>query len=83
MESEIDLEAVKNLQFDLKNIVSVLRVAYNKLDERAKGDLVIVLGCTGDGKSTMLGSLMYGPKNLEERYKSDTVKVPKIDAKGH
>ena len=30
-------------------------------------DVVLVLGNTGSGKSTMLSSLIYGPDTLEEK----------------
>ena len=49
-----------------KNLVEVLTIAYRKLDNLPREDLVIVLGQTGDGKSTMLASLLYGPQNLCE-----------------
>ena len=70
------------MPFDLKSVVQVLIPAFKELDERSKGDLVIVLGQTGDGKSTMLASLLYGPDKLEEKVLKEVIKIPKIDKSG-
>ena len=57
--------------------------AFKELDERSRGDLVIVLGQTGDGKSTMLASLLYGPDKLEEKVLKETIKIAKLDKNGN
>ena len=82
MEQDINLEEVKKLPFELRYIVKVLELAFKAIDERSKGDLVIVLGQTGDGKSTMLASLMYGAGALEEVETKQKVMVEKCDNRG-
>lgn len=74
---------VKRMPFELKNIVSVLDRAFAKIDPHCHGDLVLLLGQTGDGKSTMLAALMYGSDKLDEVQIKEPIKIPKIDGKGN
>ena len=50
----------------LYQIVSILKAALIDLENIDGKDLVIVLGNTGCGKSTMLNSLLLGPESLHE-----------------
>lgn len=63
----ISHEDVKKMPHQLFEIVSILNAAQTNLDNINEADLVIVLGNTGCGKSTMLNSLLLGPDFLEER----------------
>ena len=58
-------EDVKSLPFQLHEIVCILNAAQYNLENVVDGDLVIVLGNTGCGKSTMLNSILLGPDSLE------------------
>lgn len=45
-------------------MVEYLKSAKEHMEFLQDGDIVLVLGNTGCGKSTMLSSLVYGPENL-------------------
>ena len=45
-------------------MVEYLQMAKEQLDILRDGNVVLVLGNTGCGKSTMLSSLVYGTENL-------------------
>jgi len=47
--------------------VDLLEEAIEALKILKDEDVVLVLGNTGSGKSTMLSSLIYGPDTLEEK----------------
>lgn len=49
---------------NLNDMVEYLRSAKEHMDFLQDGDIVLVLGNTGCGKSTMLSSLVYGSENL-------------------
>ena len=49
---------------NLNDMVDCLRSAKEHLEFLQDGVVVLVLGNTGCGKSTMLSSLVYGPQNL-------------------
>ena len=57
----IDKEKVKKLGCNLKNIYRVLQVAFKRLDPAKGANLVVAVGNTGCGKSTMLTSILFGP----------------------
>ena len=59
------------MPFRLYEIVSILKAALIDLEKIEDKDVIIVLGNTGCGKSTMLNSLLLGPDSLEET----TIKV--------
>ena len=50
----------------MSNIVIVLREVFDRLDvkELRDKDLVLAIGNTGSGKSTIFSSLVFGPENL-------------------
>ena len=49
---------------NLKDIVLKLKIFKKKLSVLKQGNIVLVIGNTGSGKSTMLSSLIYGPQSL-------------------
>ena len=49
---------------NLKDIVLKLRMFKKKLSVLKQGNIVLVIGNTGSGKSTMLSSLIHGPQSL-------------------
>jgi len=56
-----DIEKEPNLY----TVANVLQVAFQSLQAIDGEDLLITLGNTGCGKSTMLSSLLFGPESLE------------------
>ena len=58
-------EYVKNLSLSLENIVKVSEEAFKKISHLKNFDLLLALGNTGCGKSTMITSLVFGHENLE------------------
>ena len=65
----IDKEEIKSLRFNLSNIVIVLREVFKRLDVKdlKEKDLVLAIGNTGSGKSTMFSALVFGPEKLHEQ----------------
>ena len=61
---EMVKEDVKALPLDLFTIVSVLKTAFEHLKQIDNKELIIALGNTGCGKSTMLTSIIFGPDAL-------------------
>ena len=49
----------------MDNLVMILEEAYPKLDVVDDANLILAIGVTGGGKSTMLTSLVFGPQALE------------------
>lgn len=63
----------------LGNLVKVLKEAFKVLDQNQieKADIILAVGNTGCGKSTILNSLVFGPdslqlKKIEEQYQVQT-----------
>ena len=56
------------MRFNLSNIVVVLREVFNRMDikDLKERDLILAIGNTGSGKSTMFSSLVFGPDQLQE-----------------
>ena len=48
----------------LKSIYDVLVVAFESLGVAKDANLVVAIGNTGSGKSTMLSSIIYGTESL-------------------
>ena len=63
----IDKEKVKRLKCNLRNIYRVLSAAFKQLSPAHGADLVVAVGNTGCGKSTMLTSVLFGADALEKR----------------
>lgn len=60
----IDSEDIKKMHLTLPNLVKCVQHLIQKVKQVEDLDIVIVLGDTGSGKSTMLNSLVFGPKSL-------------------
>ena len=56
-----------NMKLTLDNLVKCLERAFNeiKIEQYANQNLVMAIGNTGCGKSTMLSSLLFGPESLK------------------
>ncbi len=61
------------------DMVEYLRHAKESLSNLKDGNVVLVLGNTGCGKSTMLSSLVYGPENLYETKDPNNPRVKIIE----
>ena len=63
-------ESISSLPLTLENLMNVLKQAYEYLDNvglsknASQNNLIVAIGNTGCGKSTMLTSLVYGPESL-------------------
>ena len=55
---------VKKIKADLSNLTAVLNEAFKKLSQAKDKNIVVAIGNSAAGKSTMLTSLIYGPENL-------------------
>lgn len=64
----INKEQISTLRFNISNIVIVLREVFKRLDvkELKEKDLILAIGNTGSGKSTMFSALVFGPDKLKE-----------------
>ena len=65
-------DGIKDIELNLQNLIEVTEAIYAKLEEqniKSLGDKTIVLslGSTGCGKSTMFASLVHGPEALETK----------------
>ena len=58
-------ENVKKMDVSLTSLVNVLTEGFKCLKDIKDQNLIIVIGNTGCGKSTMLSSLLNGPESLE------------------
>lgn len=58
-------EDVEKLHCNLSNIANVVREAFESLDAIDDHDLILAIGNTGCGKSTMLSSILFGTESLE------------------
>ena len=59
----------------LENIVLILEQVFKKIDGLQDKDLVIMLGNSGDGKTTALSSLVHGPDALQEKTVTELMKI--------
>ena len=60
-------ENVIQRELSLVSIVEVLREGFKALERIRDANVVLVIGNTGSGKSTMLSSLLRGPDALEKK----------------
>ena len=63
-EMRIDKETLKNKECTLVNLAMALKLVFDELEAAEGADLVLAIGNTGCGKSTMLTSIVYGPGHL-------------------
>lgn len=72
---------MKKLKCNLLNIYRVLQVAFEKLEPAKDANLVVAVGNTGCGKSTMLSSILFGSDSLERKQIAVEKVVMKRDRK--
>lgn len=59
----LDKESVLKLEPSLDNIISICQAGLQNLNKIKDKDLLLILGNTGSGKSTLMSSLAFGPDN--------------------
>jgi predicted GTPase len=72
----LDKENVLKMHCNLENIVIILEEAFKFLQKIEGKNIILAVGNTGCGKSTMLTSLMYGPEALELKKIDYEIKIP-------
>ena len=75
-EDILNKEVIKDMAVTLDNLVLILEEAYKKLTDINHANLILAIGSTGCGKSTMLSSLMFGPDALEMKKTKKEIDVP-------
>lgn len=76
----LDKLYVSGLECNLRNLITILVYAYQKLAKQKKFErLVLTIGDTGSGKSTLNNSLVFGSESLEVKTISETIEVQKPD----
>lgn len=74
-------EVVMKMKCDLKSIYDVCNAAFGTLGAAKDANLVVAIGNTGCGKSTMLSSIIYGTEGLEYKQITEEVKIMKKNFK--
>lgn len=69
-------EVVKKMPMSLDHMVLILEQAYKTLVNINDANLILAVGNTGCGKSTMMTSLMFGPDALEIKRGKKEIEVP-------
>lgn len=64
-DGEFNKSNVLNLQLNLFNLIMCLKVAFKGLQIVQNADIVLAIGNTGAGKSTMLTALVFGSHKLK------------------
>lgn len=72
----LEKENIESLKKSIANIAEVLKAALTKFEEASGKDVILAIGNTGSGKSTMLTSLIYGTDMLAEKKENYYVNVP-------
>ena len=73
-------EMVKAQKFTLRNLTKFLNIAIKGLKQiEGSDDLIMAIGNTGCGKSTLITSLIYGPEALEEKMIEIPIQVVQSD----
>tara|TARA_B110000305_G_C19081281_1_gene466339 strand:- start:99 stop:293 length:195 start_codon:yes stop_codon:yes gene_type:complete len=62
----LEKENIEPLKKQIANIAEVLKTALTKFEDTKDKDIILAIGNTGSGKSTMLTSLIYGTNFLKE-----------------
>jgi ABC-type nitrate/sulfonate/bicarbonate transport system ATPase subunit len=62
----------------LDNMILILEQAFKTLKNVNDGNLILAIGNTGCGKSTMMSSLMFGSEALEIRRELQEIEVPLV-----
>lgn len=74
----LDKEVVKSMAMTLDNMILILEQAFKTLKNVNDGNLILAIGNTGCGKSTMMSSLMFGSEALEIRRELQEIEVPLV-----
>ena len=72
----LNKDVIKDMAVSLDNLVMILEEAYKTLNEVNNSNLILAVGSTGCGKSTMLTSLMFGSEALEMKKSKKEIDVP-------
>ena len=72
---------IQTLKMSIANIAEVLKAALTKYEQAEKKEVIVAVGNTGSGKSTMLTSLIYGTDFLKEDKKPYYIMVPQQGGK--
>ena len=62
----MEKENIEPLKKQIANIAEVLKTALTKFEDTKDKEIILAIGNTGSGKSTMLTSLIYGTNFLKE-----------------
>jgi Tfp pilus assembly pilus retraction ATPase PilT len=76
---KLDKDTLKQMDCNLVNIAMVLKLVFEQLNAADNADLVLAIGNTGCGKSTMLTSIVFGPGHLDEVTKKVPITTIKKD----
>ena len=79
MEDKSDILIKANVikrELSLHSIQEVLTEAFKSLEKIKGANIVLVMGNTGSGKSTMLSSLLKGAEALEMKQITFTIDIP-------
>lgn len=60
-------EEIKKMECNFENLIPLLDLIFETFNMVEGADLLVNVGNTGCGKSTMINSLMFGPNTLEEK----------------
>ena len=66
------------MALSLDNMCLILEQAFKTLVDIDNANLILAVGNTGCGKSTMMTSLMFGTEALEIKKVSQTIEVPLV-----
>ena len=72
----LDKKHIVGLRLTIDNIAEVLKAAFTKYHEAKDKDIIVAVGNTGCGKSTMLTSLIYGTDMLKSVKLVEQIEVP-------
>ena len=75
-EDLLNKEVVKKMALSLDNMCLILEQAFKTLMNIDNANLILAIGNTGCGKSTMMTSLMFGSDALEIKKVTQTIEVP-------
>ena len=76
----LDKQYVLGLECNLKNLITILRYAFQRLEKIQQFDrLVLTIGDTGSGKSTLNNSLVFGCDSLQVQTIQETIEIKRAD----
>ena len=68
-----DKASIAKMECTLEHLVDILKWAFDLVKVVKDQDVVVALGNTGCGKSTMFTSLIHGPEALEIQKKEEEI----------